>query len=198
MTFVACHTPLPFHCHYPKNAQKKHSVRLRFVLTAAKQYSAVSSANSATPLCFPSLKDCHVITKNTKQLWFFDMMYVVKQCNVLTVCLSIYLWSIFAIYPWIYVSVYAPIYSWVHRQFTSLSLTSSFLFSVTSKMWHLMTLPPTLRRLCGAVALMWALALWLMLETEQASCKRDSSSSRGASQVECDKSPFTIGARGQG
>lgn len=75
---------------------------------------------------------------------------------------------------------------------------SSFLFSVTSAMWHLMTLPPTPQRLCGAAAVMWALALWLMLEIEQGACKRDSSSSWGASQVECDKSPFTISAQGQG
>lgn len=122
-------------------------------------------------------------------------------------CLLIYLWSPFAsIHASMYLSMHPSIHPLViekMRRQTShklypLPLTSSFLFSVTSEMWHLMTLPPTLWRLCGAVAVMWALALWLMLEIEQGSCKRDSSSSWGASQVECDKSPFTIGAWGQG
>lgn len=84
------------------------------------------------------------------------------------------------------------------HKLNSLPPTSFFLFRVTSEMWHLMTLPPTPWWLCGAVAVMWALALWLMLETKQGSCKRDSLSSWGASQVKCDKSPFTIGTQGQG
>lgn len=144
--------------------------------------------------------------------------YVVKQDNVLTVyrrksfypnqCLyrlyhpallsTSYVYPSMYMHPSIHPLVVGKMRTPRAHKLYPLPLTSSFLFSVTSEMWQLMTLPPTLWRLCGAVAVMWALALWLMLEIEQGACKRDSSSSWGASQVECDKSPFTIGARGQG